>query len=228
MEYLTSIIVPFYNEEKLLEQSVLDLLREDFHKEIILVNDGSVDNSKIIALKLEELHENITLLDSKENKGKGHAVQLGLKKANGELIGIYDADQEYSASDLQKLVDCIRTYDLDYICGSRFIGKRERSNIYLRTYIANKFLSYLFSYVHKVKVTDIATCLKIFRKEVIEEFNFEKNDFSIEVELIAKVTSKTKRFKELPISYKGRSYQDGKKIKFIDGFKYIFAIFKYK
>ena len=228
MEHLTSIIVPFYNEEKLLEQSVLDLLREDFHKEIILVNDGSVDNSKIIALKLEESYENITLLDSKENKGKGHAVQLGFKKAAGDFIGIYDADQEYSSSDLKKLVDCIRTDDLDYICGSRFIGNRERSNIYLRTYIANKFLSYLFSYVHKVKITDIATCLKIFKKEVIGEFNFEKNDFSIEVELIARVASKTKKFKELPISYKGRSYQDGKKIKFIDGFKYIFAIFKYK
>jgi len=228
MEHLTSIIVPFYNEEKLLEQSVLDLLREDFHKEIILVNDGSVDNSKIIALNLEESYENITLLDSKENKGKGHAVQLGFKKAAGDFIGIYDADQEYSSSDLKKLVDCIRTDDLDYICGSRFIGNRERSNIYLRTYIANKFLSYLFSYVHKVKITDIATCLKIFKKEVIGEFNFEKNDFSIEVELIARVTSKTKKFKELPISYKGRSYQDGKKIKFIDGFKYIFAIFKYK
>jgi len=228
MEHLTSIIVPFYNEEKLLEQSVLDLLREDFHKEIILVNDGSVDNSKIIALNLEESYENITLLDSKENKGKGHAVQLGFKKAAGDFIGIYDADQEYSSSDLKKLVDCIRTDDLDYICGSRFIGNRERSNIYLRTYIANKFLSYLFSYVHKVKITDIATCLKIFKKEVIGEFNFEKNDFSIEVELIARVASKTKKFKELPISYKGRSYQDGKKIKFIDGFKYIFAIFKYK
>ena len=228
MEHLTSIIVPFYNEEKLLEQSVLDLLREDFHKEIILVNDGSVDNSKIIALNLEESYENITLLDSKENKGKGHAVQLGFKKAAGDFIGIYDADQEYSSSDLKKLVDCIRTDDLDYICGSRFIGNRERSNIYLRTYIANKFLSYLFSYVHKVKITDIATCLKIFKKEVIGEFNFEKNDFSIEVELIARVTSKTKKFKELPISYKGRSYQDGKKIKFIDGFKYLFAIFKYK
>ena len=228
MEHLTSIIVPFYNEEKLLEQSVLDLLREDFHKEIILVNDGSVDNSKIIALNLEESYENITLLDSKENKGKGHAVQLGFKKAAGDFIGIYDADQEYSSSDLKKLVDCIRTDDLDYICGSRFIGYRERSNIYLRTDIANKFLSYLFSYVHKVKITDIATCLKIFKKEVIGEFNFEKNDFSIEVELIARVTSKTKKFKELPISYKGRSYQDGKKIKFIDGFKYIFAIFKYK
>ena len=228
MEYLTSIIVPFYNEEKLLEQSVIDLIKEDFNKEIILVNDGSVDNSKNIALNLQASYENIILLDSEENKGKGHAVQLGFKRAAGDIVGIYDADQEYSASDLKKLVDCIQTDDLDYICGSRFIGERERSNIYLRTYFANKFLSYLFSNIYKVKITDIATCLKLFKKEVIEGINFEKNDFSIEVELIARVTVKTKKFKELPISYKARSYQDGKKIKFIDGLKYIFAIFKYK
>lgn len=228
MEYLTSIIVPFYNEEKLLEKSVIDLIKEDFNKEIILVNDGSVDNSKNIALNLQASYKNITLLDSEENKGKGHAVQLGFKRAAGDIVGIYDADQEYSASDLKKLVDCIQTDDLDYICGSRFIGKRERSNIYLRTYFANKFLSYLFSNIYKVKITDIATCLKLFKKEVIEGINFEKNDFSIEVELIARVTAKTKKFKELPISYKARSYQEGKKIKFIDGFKYIFAIFKYK
>jgi len=228
MKYLTSIIVPFYNEETLLEQSVLDLIKEDFNKEIILVNDGSVDNSKIIALKLEATYENIRLLDSEENKGKGHAVQLGLKHATGDIVGIYDADQEYSTSDLKNLVDCISTDDIDYLCGSRFIGNRERSNIYLRTYFANKFLSLLFSYVYKVKITDIATCLKLFKKDVIDGFEFEKNDFSIEVELIAKVTSKTKKFKELPISYKARSYQEGKKIKFIDGFKYIFAIFKYK
>ena len=110
----------------------------------------------------------------------------------------------------------------------KIYGERERSNIYLRTYFANKFLSYLFSNIYKVKITDIATCLKLFKKEVIEGINFEQNDFSIEVELIARVTSKTKKFKELPISYKARSYHDGKKIKFSDGLKYIFAIFKYK
>ena len=228
MEHLTSIIVPFYNEEKLLEQSVLDLLREDFHKEIILVNDGSLDSSKVIALNLEEKYDNIFLIDSKENKGKGFAVQLGLQNATGDLVGIYDADQEYSASDLKRLVDCVRNNDIDFACGSRFIGNIERNNIYLRTIIANKFLSYLFSYVHKVKVTDIATCLKVFKMKVLSEFNFEKNDFSIEVELIARVSSKTKKYKELPVSYFGRSYEDGKKIKFIDGLKYIFAIFKYK
>lgn len=228
MERLTSIIVPFYNEEILLEQSVQDLVKEDFLKEIILVNDGSSDSSKTIALNLEEKYENITLIDSKENKGKGFAVQLGLQNATGDLVGIYDADQEYSVFDLKRLVDCVRNEDIDYACGSRFIGNLERNNIYLRTFIANKFLSYLFSYVHKVKVTDIATCLKVFKTDVLSEFNFEKNDFSIEVELIAKVSSKTKKYKELPVSYVGRSYQDGKKIKFIDGLKYIFAIFKYK
>ena len=228
MEPLTSVIVPFYNEENLLEQSVLDLVKEDFHKEIILINDGSIDNSKIIALGLEEKYENVTLIDSQENKGKGSAVQLGLQNVTGDLIGIYDADQEYSASDLKRLVDCVVNEDIDYACGSRFIGNVERKNIYLRTVIANKFLSYLFSYLHRVKVTDIATCLKVFKKDVISEFNFTENDFSIEVELIAKVSSKTNKYKELPITYIGRSYEEGKKIKFIDGLRYIFAIFKYK
>ena len=228
MKSLTSVIIPFYNEEKLLEQSVLDLIKEDFHKEIILVNDGSLDKSKIIAINLEAKYENIILLDSIENKGKGYAVQLGLRMATGDLVGIFDADQEYSASDLKRLVDCIRNEDIDYVCGSRFIGNKERINVYLRTFIANKFLSYLFSYIHKVKITDIATCLKVFKKDILSDFNFEENDFSIEVELIAKVSSKSKNYKEIPISYSGRSYEEGKKIKLIDGFKYIFAIFKYK
>ncbi len=228
MESLTTVIVPFYNEENFLEQSVLDLVKEDFHKEIILVNDGSLDNSKIIALGLEEKYENITLIDSKVNKGKGFAIQLGLQNAAGDLVGIYDADQEYSAPDLKRIVDCVRNEDIDYACGSRFIGNIERNNIYLRTFIANKFLSYLFSYVHKVKVTDIATCLKVFKKDVLSGLKFEKNDFSIEVELIARVSSKTKKYKELPVAYIGRSYEDGKKIKLVDGLKYIFAIFKYK
>ena len=228
MEFLTTVIVPFYNEENLLEQAVLDLIKEDFNKEIILVNDGSLDNSKIIALGLEAKYENIVLLDSRENKGKGFAVQLGLQKANGDFVGIYDADQEYSPSDLKRLIDCVKNEDIDYACGSRFIGNIKRNNIYLRTYLANKFLSFLFSYIHKVKITDIATCLKVFKKDILAELNFEKNDFSIEVELIARVASKTKNYRELPISYSGRSYEEGKKIKFIDGFKYIFAIFKYK
>ena len=170
----------------------------------------------------------VKLIDYHQNKGKGHAIQIGLKEASGDLVGIYDADQEYYVADLSKLITCVRKEKLDFACGSRFIGNKERKNIYLRTFLANKLLSLLFSYVYKIKITDIATCLKVFRKEVVKEINFEKNDFSIEVELIAKTISKTKNYKELPISYSGRSYEEGKKIKFVDGLKYIYAIFEFK
>ena len=109
-----------------------------------------------------------------------------------------------------------------------FLGSVIRKNIYFRTLYANKFLSLLFTYVYKNKITDIAVCLKVFKKEIIKSIDFEKDDFAIEVELIAKVLSKTNKYKEIPISYKGRSYKEGKKIKLVDGFKYILAIFRYK
>ena len=135
-----------------------------------MVNDGSVDNSKIIALNLEESYENITLLDSKENKGKGHALKLGINVASKKYIGVLDADLEYSPCDLKKLFVDIELSEEDIACGSRFIGDFKRKNIYLRTYFANKFLSKLFSTVHKQKATDITTCLKVFRKEIFQNF----------------------------------------------------------
>ena len=153
---------------------------------------------------------------------------MGIDNADGDVIAIYDADLEYSALDLSKLIECIRNKNLDFVCGSRFIGNEIRKNIYFRTLYANKFLSLLFTYVYKNKITDIAVCLKVFKKEIIKSIDFEKDDFAIEVELIAKVLSKTNKYKEIPISYKGRSYKEGKKIKLVDGFKYILAIFRYK
>jgi len=224
----TSVIVPFYNEEASLEQSVENLISQEFNKEIILINDGSTDRSKEIAVNLTKKFKYVKLIDSNKNRGKGFAVRLGIDKANGDLVAIYDADLEYSASDLSNLIGYIRKKDLDFVCGSRFIGNEIRKNIYFRTLYANKLLSLLFSYVYKNKITDVATCLKVFKKEIIRNINFEKDDFSIEVELIAKVICKTNKYKELPISYRGRTYKEGKKIKFIDGFKYILAIFRYK
>ena len=225
---ITSIIVPFYNEEASLEESVLSLISQEFKKEIILINDGSTDRSKEIGIELSEKFKYIKLIDNNRNRGKGFAVRLGIDNADGDLIAIYDADLEYSALDLSKLIERIRNENLDFVCGSRFIGNEIRKNIYFRTLYANKFLSLLFTYVYKNKITDIAVCLKVFKKEIIKSFDFEKDDFAIEVELIAKVLSKTNKYKEIPISYKGRSYKEGKKIKLVDGFKYILAIFKYK
>ena len=225
---LNSIIVPFYNEEATLEKAVLRLVNEQFKKEIILVNDGSTDKSREIALNLEKKYEQIKLINFDKNRGKGFAVNIGIKEASGGIIGIFDADLEYSSEDLNDLIVCIRRESLNFICGSRFIGNKTRNNIYLRTSIANKLMSRLFSYVYKTKITDVATCLKVFKREIIKNINIEKNDFSIEIELIAKAISQTNNFKEIPISYNGRSYADGKKIKLMDGFKYIFAIYKFK
>ncbi len=228
LKNLNSIIVPFYNEEATLEKAVLRLVNEQFNKEIILVNDGSTDKSQEIALNLEKKYESIRLINFDKNRGKGFAVKTGMKESLGDVIGIFDADLEYSSEDLNDLIVSIRQDNLNFICGSRFIGNKPRNNIYLRTSFANKLMSLLFSYVYKSKITDVATCLKVFKREIIENINIEKNDFSIEIELIAKAISQTSNFKEIPISYNGRSYADGKKIKLMDGFKYIFAIFKFK
>ena len=225
---LSSIIVPFFNEEATLEKSVFKLVNEKFNKEIILVNDGSTDKSKDIASNLEQKYDSIRLINFKENRGKGFAVKTGMQESSGDIVGIFDADLEYSTEDLNDLIEFIRKENTDFVCGSRFIGNKDRKNIYLRTFIANKLMSLLFSYVYKNKITDVATCLKVFKREIIEKINIEKDDFSIEIELIAKAISQTSDFKEIPISYNGRSYADGKKIKFLDGFKYIFAIFKFK
>ena len=219
--------MPFFNEEKTLETAVQNLLNEDFASEIILVNDGSYDKSFAIAKELSDNYSSIKLINSKINKGKGHALNLGINEASKKYIGVLDADLEYSPKDLKRLFFEINSTENDIVCGSRFIGDFKRNNIYLRTYFANRFLSKFFSITHRKKVTDIATCLKVFRKDIFESIQLNENGFAIEVELLAKTLSKSQKYKEIPISYTGRSYDEGKKIKFIDGFRYITSTIKY-
>mgnify|MGYP001176390176 FL=1 len=223
-----TVIMPFFNEENTLEIAVTNLVNEDFASEIILVNDGSNDKSYEIASSLQNKHKFIKLIESKENKGKGHALKLGINVASKKFIGVLDADLEYSPNDLKNLFKEIDINNLDIVCGSRFIGDFKRDNIYVRTYLANKFLSMFFSIIHREKVTDIATCLKVFRKTLFDSIDLKANGFSIEVEILAKTLSKSDNFKEFPISYTARSYEEGKKIKLIDGFRYIYSILKFK
>jgi len=222
-----TVIMPFFNEENTLEIAVTNLVNEDFASEIILVNDGSNDKSYEIASRLQNKHEFVKLIESKENKGKGHALKLGINVASKKFIGVLDADLEYSPNDLKNLFQEIDINNLDIVCGSRFIGDFKRDNIYVRTYLANKFLSMFFSIIHREKVTDIATCLKVFRKNLFDSIDLKANGFSIEVEILAKTLVKSDNFKEFPISYTARSYEEGKKIKLIDGFRYIYSIIRY-
>lgn len=223
-----TILVPFYNEASTLEDSVLDLINNDLIDEIILLNDGSTDGSSLISKKLADKYSYIKIINSSPNKGKGYALRLGLEQATFDIVGIFDADLEYSARDLKVICNLMHKDNLDLMCGSRFIGDQHRDNIYLRTFIANKLFSLFFSLIYGRKFTDVATCLKVFKKDLLNGVELRSDGFEIEIELLAKLLSKVQNYKEFPISYKGRSYLEGKKIKFIDGFKYIYSILKFK
>ena len=223
-----SIIVPFFNEQETIKEVILSLISQNFINKIILVNDGSTDNSLNIAKALKNEFKNIQLISNDKNYGKGYAIQSGIKLVNTELIGIFDADLEYSSVDLKNIYEYIQSKDYDFVCGSRFLGEMSRKNIYLRTYLANQFLSRLFSITYKNKITDVATCLKVFKTNLINEVILTENGFAIEIELLAKCIKKSSKYFEVPITYNGRTYKEGKKIKFIDGIRYIFAIFKYR
>jgi len=223
-----SVIIPFFNEEKTLSNALEDVLINLNPYEIILVNDGSTDSSLKIAKQYEIKYKNIVVINSLQNQGKGSAIRNGIEKCTGKVISIFDADLEYSSIDLAYVYQNLIKFDLDFASGSRFLGDKVRKNIYYRTYVANKFLSILFSAVYLVNVSDIATCIKVFKKDFINHTSLESDGFEIEVEILAKAFKKSKKFSEFPISYNARSYKEGKKIKTIDGIKYISAIFKYR
>ena len=144
-----SIIVPFFNEQETIKEVILSLISQNFINKIILVNDGSTDNSLNIAKALKNEFKNIQLISNDKNYGKGYAIQSGIKLVNTELIGIFDADLEYSSVDLKNIYEYIQSKDYDFVCGSRFLGEMSRKNIYLRTYLANQFKQTIFNYIQK-------------------------------------------------------------------------------
>ena len=230
MENLT-VLVPFYNEENTIYESVTKLISSLKLEKIILINDNSNDNSEKIALELTSKYDFIEYISSKENLGKGSAVALGLKNSNSDFIIVHDADLEYNPTDIINLINAIPDTQKEkvVILGSRFIGNIKRENIYFRTYLANKLFSYLFSIFKKFKVTDVATCYKLISKDIYKNINIEKNGFDFEIEILSKALKKCTFYAEIPINYKGRSYEEGKKIKLSDGFRYLKAIlFEYR
>lgn len=230
MENLT-VLVPFYNEENTIYESVTKLISSLKLEKIILINDNSNDNSEKIALELTSKYDFIEYISSKKNLGKGSAIALGLKNSNSDFIIVHDADLEYNPTDIIKIINAIPDTQKEkvVILGSRFIGNIKRENIYFRTYLANKLFSYLFSIFSKFKVTDVATCYKLISKDIYKNINIEKNGFDFEIEILSKALKKCTFYAEIPINYKGRSYEEGKKIKLSDGFRYLKAIlFEYR
>ena len=227
MSVSLSAIVPIYNEEKFLEESVNNLLKIKEIEKIFLVDDCSSDSSREIMNTLELKNNKISTFKTNKNSGKGRAICVVQEYLETDYVIIHDADLEYDPIDIPKMVKNINKDNFNLVLGSRFMNDNKKQ-LYLRTFLANKLLSKFFSLIHRVDVTDIATCYKLMPTEFFKNENFIETGFAIEVELLAKYFKNNKNFIEIPISYKARSYEDGKKIKLIDGFKYLLAMLKYK
>ena len=225
MKNLT-VIVPVYNEELFLEQSLDRLLALEKDFKILIVDDCSSDNSPNIAQQYAKEYEYITFIKKNNNGGKGSVLKEAFKHVNTDFLVIHDADLEYFPQDL--LIMYKNMDKNSFILGSRFIGNIKRENIYLRTYIANKVMSYFFSIVFLKKVTDIATCYKMFPSNVIQSQTIKERGFSIEIEIAAKLIKSKLNYSEVPIKYSGRTYDEGKKIKFSDGILYLLNTIKYR
>tara|TARA_B100000575_G_scaffold129297_1_gene103057 strand:- start:5534 stop:6229 length:696 start_codon:yes stop_codon:yes gene_type:complete len=228
MNKLTAI-VPFYNEEATIQNSIENLLKVSQISQVILVDDCSTDSSLKIAKAFLKRNNEILILQTTKNAGKGAAVRVALNSVNSEYVIVHDADLEYNPQDILPMLKVVENNkNIDVVLGSRFIGNKTRRNIYLRTFFANKFLSLLFSILNRRKVTDVATCYKLIKSEIYQNIELTKNGFEYEIEILSKALEYSSDFAEVPIDYNARTYQEGKKIKFSDGFKYILCIFKYR
>ena len=223
-----SVIVPFFNEEQFLEESVDRLLSNDIYSSIYLIDNNSTDNSHNIAKNLETQHKKIELHKTNKKKGKGSALGFSRSLIKTSHVVIHDADLEYFPEDIVEMFDLAQANQNSLILGSRFIGSKQRENIYLRTFLANKIMSLFFSFVNFYKVTDVATCYKLMPSKFFINTELKENGFSIEIELLSKFLKYNKSILEVPIAYEGRSYSEGKKIKAFDGIQYLLNTIKYR
>lgn len=231
-----SIIIPAYNEKDTIVQSVHNVLRVNFPYpyEIIIVDDGSTDGTSDIlkdfvqSLGQVQPDQGIKVIFRKKNQGKGAALRHGLEKATGDIIAIQDADLEYDPQDLLKLIDPILSGKTSVVYGSRFLTDYNPGKYKLH-HFGNKLISFLFRLLYHTKITDPATCYKVFRREILYKIPpLKLNGFEMEPELTAKILRKGYTIIELPISYQPRSFVEGKKITWRHAFRYIFTIIKYR
>lgn len=222
-----SIIIPCYNEKVLLAESVERVVNSPVNdKEIILVDDGSTDGTiEIIQESVESKVDKVIYHST--NKGKGAAIRSGLEHVTGDIVIIQDADLEYDPNEYPKLIEPILQDKADVVYGSRFSGGEPHRVHLFWHYVGNRFLTLLSNMFTNLNLTDMETCYKVFRTEMIKDIRLEQRGFGIEPELTAKIAKKRCRIYEVGISYYGRTYDEGKKINWKDGFKAIFLIIKY-
>lgn len=230
-----SIIIPAYNESptiyKILDKIKAVSLINNIEKEIIIVNDCSTDDTASAVNKYRAENPNliITFIEHKKNLGKGAALHTGIKHASGEIIIIQDADLEYDPNEYNILLKPIIDGVADVVYGSRFMGGNPHRILFFWHSIGNKFLTFLSNMMTNLNLTDMETCYKMFKADIIKSLELQEKRFGFEPEITAKIAKIPKiRIYEVGISYYGRTFEEGKKISWKDGFRAIYCILKYK
>ena len=226
---LVSIVIPAYNEAAFIGDLLRAIAQVDtralgFEKEVLVVNDGSTDSTESIARSFEA--SGVKCFTQVPNQGKGRAVQRGIREAAGDYILVQDADLEYDPRDYGKLLEPILEGKADVVYGSRFLGGPQRVH-YFWHYAGNKFLTLLSDIFTNLKLTDMETCYKVFRREVLQGIKLKSNRFGFEPEITAKISKGNWRIYEVSISYAGRTYAEGKKITWRDGISTLWCIIRF-
>jgi len=221
-----SVVIPVYNEVHTIAEVVARVEAVPLPKEIILVDDGSTDGTRDRLAEIAR-RPGVRVLYQPVNRGKGAALRAGIAAAAGDIVVVQDADLEYDPGEYPKLVQPILQGQADVVYGSRFAGGPQRPSRFWHT-CGNRFLTWLSNIFTGLNITDMETCYKVFRREIIQGVRIEENRFGFEPEVTAKIAATGCRVAEVPISYAGRSYREGKKIGWKDGLRAIWCIVKYR
>jgi glycosyltransferase involved in cell wall biosynthesis len=226
-----SVVIPVYNEITTIKELINRVMNVmDIDKEIVIVDDFSTDGTREILKQIQG--DNIRVFLHEKNMGKGAAIRTGFKYITGDVVIIQDADLEYNPQDYRKLIKPIADGLADVVYGSRFLAKGQlhhfKKFFYVTHFIGNKFLNFLVNILYNTKITDMETCYKVIKREVLNEINLSSSKFEIEPEITAKLLRKGFKIHEVPICYNPRDYSEGKKISWRDGFKAVNILLKYR
>jgi glycosyltransferase involved in cell wall biosynthesis len=226
-DIMVSVVVPCFNERATILQLLQSVIQAPFQKEIILVDDGSTDGTRELLEEQATVFPEVRLFFQPRNQGKGAALRRGFKEAIGDIVIVQDADLEYDPGEIPKVIAPIIEGHADVVYGSRFMGGPHRVLYYWHS-IGNQLLTTLSNMVTNLNLTDMETCYKAFRREVIQSIAIQEDRFGFEPEVTVKLARRPSlRIYEVPISYRGRKYEEGKKIGLKDGFRALYCLGKY-